>query len=71
MTHYVVAQLDGGRYRGTSVLSSAGISELHQPAVQTPKEGTSYGMGWFVGPLNDIPVSTIRARRSISTRTLC
>ena len=56
MTHYVVAQLDGGRYRGTSVLSSAGISELHRPAVQTPKEGTSYGMGWFVGPLNDIPV---------------
>jgi Beta-lactamase len=56
MTHYAVAQLDGGRYRGTSVLSSGGISELHRPAVPTPKEGTSYGMGWFVGPLNDIPV---------------
>jgi hypothetical protein len=24
--------------------------------VQTPEKGTSYGMGWFVGPLNDIPV---------------
>ena len=56
MTHYVVAQLDGGRYEGTSVLSSGGIDELHRPAVPTPKEGTSYGMGWFVGPLNDIPV---------------
>ena len=56
MTHYVVAQLDGGQYQGTSVLSSDGISELHRPAVATPKEDTSYGMGWFVGPLNDIPV---------------
>ena len=56
MTHYVVSQLNRGRYRDASVLSSSGISELHRPAVKTPKEGTSYGMGWFVGPLNDIPV---------------
>ena len=56
MSHYLVSQLNGGRYRGTSVLSPGGISELHRPAVQTPAEGTSYGMGWFVGPLNDIPV---------------
>ena len=56
MTHYVVSQLNRGRYRDASVLSSSGISELHRPAVQTPKEGTSYGMGWFVGPLNDTPV---------------
>ena len=56
MTHYLVSQLNSGRYNGTSVLSPAGISELHRPAVQTPKEATSYGMGWFVGPLNDIPV---------------
>ena len=56
MTHYVVAQLDGGRYEGMSVLSADGISDLHRPAVPTPKEDTSYGMGWFVGPLNDIPV---------------
>jgi CubicO group peptidase (beta-lactamase class C family) len=56
MTHYVVAQLDGGQYEGTSVLSSGGIGELHRPAVPTPKEDTSYGMGWFVGPLNDIRV---------------
>ena len=55
MTHYLISQLNGGRYRGTSVLSSGGIGELHRPAVQTPKAGTSYGMGWFVGPRNDIP----------------
>jgi len=56
MTHYLVSQLNSGRYNGTSVLSPDGMSELHRAAVQTPKEGTSYGMGWFVGPLNDIPV---------------
>ena len=56
MTHYMVSQLNGGQYEGTSVLSSGGIGELHRPAVPTPKEDTSYGMGWFVGPLNDIPV---------------
>ena len=55
MTHYLISQLNGGRYRGTSVLSSGGIGELHRPAVPTPEEGTSYGMGWFVGPRNDIP----------------
>jgi CubicO group peptidase (beta-lactamase class C family) len=55
MTHYLIAQLDGGRYEGTSVLSPDGIAELHRPAVQTAKADTSYGMGWFVGPVNDIP----------------
>ncbi len=55
MTHYVISQLNSGRYDGTAVLSSAGIEELHRPAVLTPEEDTSYGMGWFVGPRNDIP----------------
>jgi CubicO group peptidase (beta-lactamase class C family) len=55
MTHYLISQLNGGRYDGTSVLSPEGIGELHRPAVQTPEADTSYGMGWFVGPRNDIP----------------
>lgn len=55
MTHYLVSQLNGGRYDGTSVLSPEGIGALHRPAVQTPEADTSYGMGWFVGPRNDIP----------------
>jgi CubicO group peptidase (beta-lactamase class C family) len=55
MTHYVMSQLNFGRYDGTAVLSSDGIDELHRPAVQTPEADTSYGMGWFVGPRNDIP----------------
>jgi CubicO group peptidase (beta-lactamase class C family) len=55
MAHYLISQLNGGRYEGTSVLSPDGIVELHRPAVQTPEANTSYGMGWFAGPINDIP----------------
>jgi CubicO group peptidase (beta-lactamase class C family) len=55
MTHYLIAQLNDGRYRTASVLSPAEIAELHQPVAPTPETGTSYGMGWFVGPINDIP----------------
>jgi CubicO group peptidase (beta-lactamase class C family) len=55
MTHYLIAQLDGGRYGTASVLSPAGVGELHRPAVRTSKADTSYGMGWLVGPINGIP----------------
>ncbi len=55
MAHYLLAQLNGGRYRDTSVLSVAGVDELHRPTVATPKTGTSYAMGWFVGPIKGIP----------------
>ena len=55
MSHYLIAQLNDGRYRSASVLSPEGVDELHRPAVQTPETGTSYGMGWFVGPINGIP----------------
>jgi CubicO group peptidase (beta-lactamase class C family) len=55
MTHYLISQLDDGRYKDASVLSRDGITELHRPAVPTPEADTSYGMGWFIGPVNDIP----------------
>src|SRR6266498_935147 len=55
MTHHLSAQLNGGRYRAASVLSPKGVDELHRPGAPTPKTGTSYAMGWFVGPINKIP----------------
>jgi hypothetical protein len=55
MGRYAIAQLSGGRLGGTAVLSRAGTAELQRPAVETPEDGTSYGMGWFVGPVNGIP----------------
>ena len=55
MAHYLIAQLNDGQYRGAEVLSPSGTAELHRPAVPTPEADTSYGMGWFVGPVNGIP----------------
>jgi CubicO group peptidase (beta-lactamase class C family) len=55
MTHYLIAQLNDGRYGRAAVVSPSGITELHRPAVATPAADTSYGMGWFVGPVNGIP----------------
>jgi CubicO group peptidase (beta-lactamase class C family) len=55
MTHYLMAQLNGGRYGAASVLSPAGVDKLHQPAAQTPDADTFYAMGWWVGPINGIP----------------
>ena len=55
MTHYLIAQLNGGRYGGASVLSPAGVDKLQEPGPRTSDTDTSYGMGWFVGPVNDIP----------------
>ena len=55
MAHYLIAQLNDGRYGGAAALSPSGMAELHRPAVPTPEADTSYGMGWFVGPVNGIP----------------
>ena len=55
MTHYLIAQLNDGRYRDAALLSPAGMIETHNPAVPTGVTDTSYGMGWFVGPINGIP----------------
>jgi CubicO group peptidase (beta-lactamase class C family) len=55
MSHYLIAQLNGGRYGDVQILSAAGIREMHRPAIATWKSGTSYGMGWEVGPVAGIP----------------
>jgi hypothetical protein len=55
MTHYLVAQMNGGRFGATSILSSQGIATMHAPGV--PREGGSgsYGMGWINGPSAGVP----------------
>jgi CubicO group peptidase (beta-lactamase class C family) len=53
MTHYLLAQINKGRYLGTSVLSAGGIAQLHQPAASMGARGVQgdmYGMGWVVSP---------------------
>jgi CubicO group peptidase (beta-lactamase class C family) len=41
MAHFLIAQMNGGRYRGSSVLSPDGIALL-----QTEPPSGNYGMGW-------------------------
>ena len=62
MAHFLIAQLNDGRYDSTAILSPAGLAELHRGAVPTPDgawpgldEG-QYGMGWFTGKRNGVEV---------------
>lgn len=56
MAHYLIAQLNGGRYNGTALLSPQGMTALHQPAVREGDSEKFYGMGWEVRPMNDLAV---------------
>ncbi|RPI28385.1 MAG: class A beta-lactamase-related serine hydrolase, partial [Chloroflexota bacterium] len=50
MAHYLIAQLNEGRYHGRQVLSGAAIEQMHQPAAEINEMGLalgSYGMGWI------------------------
>lgn len=47
MTHYLVAQLNGGRYGNHQLLSAQGITTMHTPGAQM-SPASSYGMGWVI-----------------------
>jgi CubicO group peptidase (beta-lactamase class C family) len=50
MAHYLIAHLNGGRYRDVQVLSAAGIDELHRGVAEFAYDSLGagrYGMGWF------------------------
>jgi CubicO group peptidase (beta-lactamase class C family) len=55
MAHYLIAQLNGGRYGDAHILSPAGIAELHRGGAETTEMGIAmgrYGMGWFITDSN-------------------
>ncbi len=56
MIHYLIVQLNGGRYGEQQVLSPPGIATLHEPAVSEGRGDRFYGMGWISRSLNGIPV---------------
>jgi hypothetical protein len=55
MTHYLIAQLNDGNYTDAMLVSRDAIAAMHHPAVPASAPDTSYGMGWFIGPINEIP----------------
>jgi hypothetical protein len=56
LAHYLIAQLNGGRYAGRSVLSPAGIGEQHRAAARVGDTDEYYGMGWQTGAIGGMPV---------------
>jgi CubicO group peptidase (beta-lactamase class C family) len=56
MTHFMIAQLNEGHYRNVTVLSPAGIAEMHTPVARDGNTGTFYAMGWEVETVNGITV---------------
>ena len=52
MAHYLIAHLNGGRYGETSILSPAGIVELHRPGAAIGSTDACYGMGWVAESIN-------------------
>lgn len=61
MAHYLIANLNEGRFGNRSILSPEGMAALHRPAVTMPNTGYDaqagdYAMGWKVMTMNGIPV---------------
>lgn len=56
MTHYLIAQLNGGRYQTARVLSPAGIAQLHRPAIRIigANRDVAYAMGWYAERANGV-----------------
>lgn len=49
LSHYLIAQLNGGVYGDATVLSSAGIAQLHHGAARVGDSDIYYAMGWNAG----------------------
>ncbi len=47
MAHYLVAQVNGGQYNGTQVLSEESVTQMHTPPTGLA-EPSAYAMGWSV-----------------------
>ncbi len=55
VTHFLVAQQNGGRYQGRTLLSAAGIAAMQAPGVPAGRPGVSYGLGWKHASLGGVP----------------
>jgi len=53
--HYLIAQLNQGRYAEAQILSPEYVALMHQPAVETDLKGISYAFGWRTSPVEGEP----------------
>jgi len=63
MSHYLVAQLNGGRYGSAHVLSEGGIKRMHTIGPNTeniaaPEQHGGAGLGWVMTQRNGVPLVT-------------
>lgn len=54
MTHFLIAQLNGGRYAATNLLSANSTAAMQSPGTSRGRNG-SYGLGWVIAPVGDVP----------------
>lgn len=52
MTHFLIAQLNGGTYAGASVLSPASVAVIQHPIQFSGVTTAPYAMGWYVLPMD-------------------
>lgn len=55
LSHYLVAQLGDGSYRGTHVLSATSVATSHRPTVRFD-DIKGYGIGWETRTMDGVPV---------------
>jgi CubicO group peptidase (beta-lactamase class C family) len=55
LAHYLIAQLNDGRYAETGVISPQGMAAMHAPLVNLGRPDDFYGMGWVISPINNVP----------------
>lgn len=65
MAHFVLAQLQDGRYQTTQLLSSTGMTALHTPDPATGPD-VQYAMGWAVWPFDDAALPGDEAPTALS-----
>jgi len=51
---FLIAQLNGGRYGNTQLLSAAGVAAMQVPGTERGAAG-GYGFGWVIAPVGEVP----------------
>jgi CubicO group peptidase (beta-lactamase class C family) len=57
LTHLLIAELNGGRYGNSTILSSEGIAETQRPVTLIGKTDMHSGMGLEVGQVNGVYIA--------------